>query len=181
MTEDMKMAAADKLKLITGRLKKSKYLVIMLLAGVVLLLWPSNEEVKTEVAAEVKDETISFDLDVQENKLETILSEVKDAGKVNVMLTLKSTSERILAVDTEIAEAESTAEAEHSVIENTVILSTGSSSDDTVTLKYIYPEYLGAIVVAEGADKAAVKLALTNATAAATGLSSNKIQVIKMK
>ena len=52
---------------------------------------------------------------------------------------------------------------------------------DAVTVKYIYPEYLGAVIVAEGADNAGVKLALTEAAASVTGLGPNRIKVIKMK
>ena len=48
-------------------------------------------------------------------------------------------------------------------------------------LHRIYPEYRGALVVAQGADNAAIKLAITQAVAGLTGLSSDKITVVKMK
>ena len=45
----------------------------------------------------------------------------------------------------------------------------------------MYPEYLGALIVAEGAGNAETKLKLTQAVAALTGLSTEKITVVKMK
>lgn len=43
------------------------------------------------------------------------------------------------------------------------------------------PRFQGAVVVCEGADRAAVKLAVTEAVASLTGLGSGKIAVVKMK
>ena len=43
------------------------------------------------------------------------------------------------------------------------------------------PEYLGALVVAEGADNAAVRLELLRAVAGLTGLGTDRITVAKMK
>ena len=48
-------------------------------------------------------------------------------------------------------------------------------------MKYIYPVYLGAAVVAEGADRASVKMAITEAVSAVTGLEPWQISVIKMR
>ena len=48
-----------------------------------------------------------------------------------------------------------------------------------LTLKQVYPAYQGAVVVCQGGDKAAVRLAITEAVAALTGLSSDKISVVK--
>lgn len=181
MTEDIKKSVVKKIKGISSKLNKNKYLIIMILVGAVFLMWPSGKNNEVEILPEEKEEKVVFDLDTQEEKLKKILSEVEGAGNVNVMLTLKSTSERILAKDKELSDQEQDGGSEYTLTEKIVTVSGGASNDDVVTIKYIYPEYLGAIVVAEGADKAAVKLALTNAAAAATGLSSNKIQVIKMK
>ena len=47
--------------------------------------------------------------------------------------------------------------------------------------KTLYPVYQGAVVVCEGAERAAVRLAIVEAVSSLTGLGSDKISVIKMK
>ena len=45
----------------------------------------------------------------------------------------------------------------------------------------VYPTYQGALVVCDGAERASVRLAVTQAVSSLTGLGSNKIAVVKMK
>ena len=45
----------------------------------------------------------------------------------------------------------------------------------------IPPIYQGAIILCQGADSAAVRLAIIQAVAGATGLTSDRITVLKMK
>jgi stage III sporulation protein AG len=49
-----------------------------------------------------------------------------------------------------------------------------------VTLKTVYPEYLGALVVCEGADNPTVAYQIVKAVAGLTGLGTDKIVVSKM-
>jgi len=43
------------------------------------------------------------------------------------------------------------------------------------------PTYLGAVIVCQGADSASVRLAIVSAVGSVTGLSTDKITVLKMK
>ena len=63
----------------------------------------------------------------------------------------------------------------------TVLPGTGSSSEAPVAVQVLGPVYRGAVVVAEGADRAAVRLSLVNAVSSLTGLGADHITVIKMK
>ena len=60
----------------------------------------------------------------------------------------------------------------------TVTLNRGSSQEVVVTNRY-YPVYQGAVVVCQGADSSAVRLAITETVQALTGLPSDRIQVAK--
>ena len=102
------------------------------------------------------------------------LGKMGGVGKVQVMLTLKSGTELHLAEDTD----EQSGSSSKSKTE-TVILSRGSGSQDIVVTKRIYPEYQGAVVVCQGADTPSVRLAVTEAVRALTGLSTDKISVVK--
>ena len=46
-------------------------------------------------------------------------------------------------------------------------------------LKTVSPQYLGAVVVCDGADSPQVQLAVTQAVAQFTGLSTDRISVLK--
>ena len=50
-----------------------------------------------------------------------------------------------------------------------------------IVIKVDQPIYKGALIVCEGADRAAVKLDIIRAVSGLTGLGSDKISVIKMK
>ena len=43
------------------------------------------------------------------------------------------------------------------------------------------PVYMGAVIIAQGADDPSIKLAIVDAVTKATGLGANKISVLKMK
>ena len=55
----------------------------------------------------------------------------------------------------------------------------GGSGNAVVVTRTVYPTYRGALIVCQGGDRAEVKLAVTEAVAALTGLSADRITVAK--
>lgn len=152
--------------------KKYRLVLLIVLAGLLLMLLPGGSDRETE---EVRQERETFSLEETERRMEAILSRIEGTGKLQLMLTLKSGSQLYLAEDTD----ESADGEEVQVQRETVTLHRGSGYEDVVVTRQIYPMYQGALVVCQGADKAAVRLAVTEAVAALTGLSSDKITVVK--
>ncbi len=151
---------------------KYRWVVIIILAGLILMLIPATEEVAVE---EPLQERETFSLDETEQRMEEILSRIEGTGKLQLMLTLKSGSQLQLAEDID----ESADNDETRTQRETVTLNRGSGYEDIVITRQEYPVYQGALVVCQGADKASVRLALTEAVAALTGLSSDKISIVK--
>ena len=60
----------------------------------------------------------------------------------------------------------------------TVVLGNGTSAEVVVTHSR-YPRFVGALIVCEGGDRADVQLRVTQAVSALTGLSSERISVVK--
>lgn len=147
-----------------------KYILLVVLAGVLLLLLPDGQREKTRDTQSVQQEE-AFDLEQMEKKLERVLGQVQGAGEVTVMLTLRESGRQVLARDTESSETEQRSTA--------VIISQGSGIQQTVSLQSIYPKYQGALVVCTGAGDARVKLELLEAVRALTGLSAEKISICK--
>ena len=169
---------------IWGLLKKNKYVMAVLLVGLVLILLPTGSPAAKKDAVHTPEAQTAFSLSEQENRIAAALSKIEGAGKVMVVLTLRCSEEQILAKDeSESRSAGGSGDSPETSVEKSsavVIVSAGSSNETPVTLKYIYPQYQGALVVCEGADNAAVRLQLVRAVSGLTGLGTDKIIVTKM-
>ena len=153
-------------------LDKYKYVLLVLAVGVLLLLWPAGKEEPAQSGASGQEE--QFDLAALEEKLSQTLSQVEGAGRVTVTLTVKSGMEQVLAAD----RTTSVTERGNSVEERTVVVNNGSGQEAVVRLER-YPVFQGALVVSQGADRAEVRLVLTQAVSALTGLGADRITVCK--
>lgn len=172
---------AEAAQRVLAALKQYKFVVLVLLLGVALLLLPSKSKASAETTADTPpsqstgDEAYRLAL---EERLAAVLSEMTGAGRVTVLLTLRTGTQTVFQTDTSIT----TDAAERSSEERkTVILSRGSAYDEAAASAVEYPQFQGAVVVCEGADDPAVKLGVVNAVSALTGLSSSRITVLKMK
>lgn len=159
-------------KRLKAALGRYKYVLLVLLAGAILLLWPAGEE-GTPAVSETAAET--FSTRELEGRLEEALSQVEGAGKVRVVLTLESGERRCLAQNTSRESAQ-----EESKYESTVVLAAqGSGREEAVALQSSAPRYRGALVVCPGGGDPQVRLALTRAVGALTGLGADAIAVCK--
>ena len=61
----------------------------------------------------------------------------------------------------------------------TVLLSRGSAGEETVAVEQRSPQFRGALVVCSGGDDPAVRLTLTQAVSAVTGLGADRISICK--
>ena len=156
--------------------EKGKFALPVLGLGVLLLLWPSGEgETKSAASPEI---TAAETLAAQQKEMERILARIEGAGELHLMLTLESDGQRTLAEDTEETLGGSPEAPESESRRETVILSV-SGGEEVVVTRRESPVYRGALVVCQGADRAEVKLAVTQAVAALTGLGADRITVVK--
>lgn len=154
---------------------KYKYVALVVLIGAGLLLWPSGSG-GTELIGSRTEPAESRDI---QTEMEEILGTISGVGQVKVMLTLDSDGERQLAQDTELSYSGETASPDDYSRRSETVLLDGGTGDETVVTKTVYPTYRGALVVCQGGDRADVRLAVTEAVAALTGLSTDRITVAK--
>ncbi len=162
---------------LSGIFGKNKYLIALFVLGVLLMLLPSFRQTKTTAE---KTQSESFSLAKEEERMADALSEIAGAGRVRVVLTLCRGTETVIAYDRKSSQESSDGENRTDSTQSAVITGSGSS-EAPVALLEIYPDYTGALAIAEGADNAAVARKLTEAVHSLTGLGRDKITVVKMK
>ena len=106
------------------------------------------------------------------------LRAIDGVGELRLMLTVDSGTKRELAQDTT---AERSGSEDMKCKSETVVVGTGSGTQEVVVTNRVYPRYVGALVVCEGGGSAGVRLAVTQAVSALTALPSDKITVLQGK
>lgn len=155
-------------------LQKYKYAILILIIGLALMLLPNRSEV-TEVPKQ--KETIVQQASTVQKELEEVLSCIQGAGKVKVMLTVGAGEETVYQKEEDISVSDSA-----SSTKTQVITVTDSDRNETGLIRQINPpQYLGAIILCQGADDPALKLAISHAVSKIIGLGTDKIAVLKMK
>lgn len=154
-------------------LKKYRFAALVLLIGLGLMLLPAQEkdEETTPLPTQSKTE------DSISDQLSDILSKVKGAGNVQVLLTVQAGEETLYQTD----EAVEVTEQGSSTQVSTIILSNTDKEQTGLVRQVNPPIYLGAVVVCQGGDDPTVKLAITEAVSKVTGLGADRISVLKMK
>ena len=116
-----------------------------------------------------------------EDKLKSVLSSIKGAGNVNIMITLESGPELKIATQTD-ERTNTTTNASGTttsitVVEEPIIITQNGEETPLVRME-ILPVVKGVVVVAEGAKDVGVKLQLLEAVQALLSLSSGNIQIL---
>jgi stage III sporulation protein AG len=155
----------DAVKFLTN--KNNLPLVIILIIGIVFMTVLSDKP-------QQKSSSVNDNVQLQEEKLESILSEISGAGKVEVMITYYGSSEKDIAYETKTSTSGSDKNSSGSEDKKAVI-----SGGEPVVVQEKYPRVKGVIVVAQGADSIEVKRALTDAVTAATGAAACNVCVYK--
>ncbi len=150
----------DFLKKLPEFVSKYRWAVLILLLGVVLMVIPTGE--KQELPAEEPPVTEETDIGQQ---LQAILGQIKGVGRVQVLLTVETGGNTVYQTDGE----------------DTVIITDGERNQQGLVQRVEAAQYRGAVIVCQGADSPAVRLSIVEAVGSITGLSSDRITVLKMK
>lgn len=159
---------------------KYKYAALVAVIGAGLLLWPAlggGEELPRPQRE--KSARSGWSLETVQTEMEEILGAMDGVGQVKVMLTVESDGERQLAQDTQLSYSGDTAAPEDYSRKSETVRLDGSSGDEAVVVRTTYPTYRGALVVCQGGGSAEVRLAVTGAVAALTGLPTDRVTVAK--
>lgn len=153
---------------ITELLKRYRYGLLVLLIGLGLMLLPTSQKQQTSAAADRETGSVSA-----AEELEEILAQIQGVGRVKVLLTQAAGEITVYQNNTD--------QTADSVREDTVLITDGSRAEQGLIRQVLPPQYRGAVIVCQGGDRATVRLNIVDAVSAVTGLTSDKITVLKMK
>lgn len=162
------MSSSTNKKSLKEVLKKIKpeYIIIVAASLIVLTIFCSTF-INSETS---KEYDVNDYVSMLENKLSARLSELEGAGKVKVIISVKSGLRNELATEKQVGGIGG------STTETPVLI-----SGKPLVLGEIYPEICGVIIMAKGAQNIKVKLSLVTAAQTFLAVSSDKIQVLPMK
>lgn len=177
--------------------KKDQWLILLLLGILVLVIaMPISEKESKDVVSREDKATDSYVQQEQsdtayarqlEMRLEEVLKKVEGVGNVSVMITLSSSSEKVVEKDREISSDSSressggAAVSSRSSSSETSVYYGNSGDEVPYVKKEISPEVEGVLVIAQGGDNAVVIGNITEAVQALFGVDTHKIKVMKSK
>ena len=158
------MKSISDLKKFFGQIMNTKILVIIFIVGIGLMMLPSGGTKEKKEVVEQQISGTAYKEEI-EKQLKSILSSVKGAGNVEVMVTLEDDGQTIFAAD-----------------EKTYVLKNDAGGGESpVVLKKSRPAVSGVLVIATGAKDAETKNELLNAVRAVLGVKAHRIEVLERK
>ena len=172
---------------IVKKIKKVKHLDIVLavaIVGLALIFVFSSFGGANEGAEKVQ----STNYTSLEDRVCEVLTEIKGAGKVKVMINFADSGEIVTATTSNTSQdktydkstsGDRTTESKTDVTSPVIIEKNGE--DTPLIIKEIAPEVVGVVVVAEGADKASVRINLLQAVQTLLNVDADKVEIFTMK
>lgn len=122
-----------------------------------------------------------------EQRVKDILKNVQGVGEVDVMITLKSSKEKVLHVDKdksrslteETDSAGGNRKSSTEEIKETALMTGNSSGGEPVIEKEMQPQIAGIVISAQGGGSGSVKAEISQAMEALFDLPAHKIKVLK--
>lgn len=153
-------------------LKRYRYVVLVVGIGILMMLIPGKADPKEETPPVTPVEKPDLT-----QELTGILEQMEGVGRVKVMLSLEAGEKTLYEYDEDSA----TGENSTSMRKDVVIITDETRAQTGLVRQVCPPVYRGAVVICQGADRPSVRLCVVEAVAAVTGLSADRISVLKMK
>lgn len=124
-----------------------------------------------------------------ESKLEEALSQMDGAGKVRVVISLKSSEEKIVEKDRPVTRSETSEtdsqggnrEVSNTDSGETTIYSSEGGASQPYVVKTVLPEIEGVLVLAQGAGTGNVSKNISDVIQVLFGIEAHRIRVVKME
>ncbi len=152
--------------------QQNKFILAVVVVGLIFMLLPTQEDTPAQTPSSVSVPTQDM-----QSRLETILAQIDGVGKVKVLLTISQGERTVYVQDKEIQESSDHMQQRA----ETILISDAQRSQNGLVAQIFPPVYQGAVIVCQGGESGIVRLAVVEAVCDATGLTADKITVLKMK
>lgn len=182
-------------------IKNIEIVIAILIMAVIIAIFTSSintssynindkhKDQNTTKQTSIENQNIQNPIVEQEIRLQEKLSAIKGAGKVEVMITYKSSKEVITATNT--MESNTTTQEEDSnggnrkvtqsdINSQAVTMNDGNGAKPLI-IKELEPEIKGVIVISEGANDINVKMQLLRAVQTVLGVNADQVDVFVME
>lgn len=171
--------------------RKENLLVVGLVGAILLVISFPTDRKNTQPIKEpektVAEESVTSTKQSIERKLEEVLSQVDGVGRVKILITYKSSSEKVvlqdLETDTSTEEetdgSQTRKNNDRNIREETVYDKTDSGETPYV-VKELEPEIEGVLVAAEGGGNSQTAKNISDAIMALFNIEAHKIKVMKL-
>ena len=186
MTENLRSWLSDE--------KRRVGLIVLLgTAAVLMLLFSECSESCDKKETSVIEDAVSVSAqeysDKLERDLETLLSGIEGAGRVNVMVTLQNGVEYVYASadktssNTSQSEATSGGESRESRenTESSYIIIKTEKGEEALVRTELMPSVKGVVIVCDGGNDPETSRRISQAAATALGISANKVCIVPMR
>ena len=176
--------------------KKNMFLIMFLLGALLfVIVLPTGSSAPTSEKGGLDEnkrkenknsQTGEYETYIEE-KTSSVLSQVKGAGKVTVMVTLKSNGQKLIEKDhsgstqtqEETSDGNVRKDSESTSEKISVYEQTADGASVPYVSKELTPEVEGVLVIADGGGDAVVARNLTEAVQALFGVEAHKIKIMK--
>lgn len=154
-------------------IKNIEIIIVIFTISIVLLIYFSSNSIFSDTSTEGVEniETTSY-IDDLELKLNNVLSQIENAGRVKVMITIDKKTENTYAVNKEVKTTTSGNNTTTTTKEEVVIV-----QNEPIIISESLPKIKGVIVVAQGADNVNVKLELLKAVQTLLDIDAKDIEI----
>lgn len=167
--------------------RKYLFLIGLICIGIIAVVWPYQpvSSPKTVQESYLPSDGVDMAKAQLAGELQSILSQIEGAGKVQVSITLSSDGKKQYATNTS-DEKRDTKETdrnggERNITEENTSSDLAVSSGQALLIESRAPEVVGVLVVAEGARDILVKEKLSDATATLLNISPHQVRVLSRK
>lgn len=180
--EDTNQKKFNLTKLFSNKNLKIIILVIIFIIALILFMGVGNKSNESKLQTTNSNayeyiSTVNYCSQL-ETKLEKVLSQIKGAGQVSVMVSVDGSPELIYALDSD-TKVSNTSNGSTTTSSSTPIIIQTNGSSNPLILSESLPEVKGVIVVSSGANDIAIKLDILNAISTLLDISTEKISVLK--
>lgn len=169
-------------RVIAKKDKRTKLIFLLGIAGILLILLSEllpvggrDKNKSSETEQITLDETQRYKEDI-ERQLTEVISQIKGAGNVKVMITLTGTKEYVYAEKSDLdKKTEGTGESVRT--QGEIVLAEGGGEKQPVLKKITAPQIGGAAVICDGASDPQTKERIVNVLSAVLGLPYSRISV----